>query len=181
MAVIRGPFVRPDKLIESGRWTWGVESIDWELYAALDIPVPEDCTAAFCVAVSQNQKILLAREDRGWGLIGGHVEGGESLEETLARECLEEAGFVAKAPVLFAYRKIIAKKPVTHPTPGKSYPFPVSYIAYYYSVNEQTLLAPTEPDILEVGTFTLSEIEAMHIPDYSTIALGWEQYQKNAL
>jgi 8-oxo-dGTP pyrophosphatase MutT (NUDIX family) len=165
-------------LVESGRWNWGVEGVDWELYASSTIPKPKDCTAAFCVAMHEG-KIILAREDRGWGLIGGHIDDDETVERALERECLEEAGFIVSEPVLFGYRKIIATTPVTHPEPNKAYPFPISYIAYYYSVSKQPLGESTEPEVLEVGSFTLTEIDAMQISDFSTIALGLDFYRKD--
>jgi len=163
-------------LIDTGTWTWGDESVAWELYAGAQIPIISDCTAAFCVAI-QNGKIVLEREERGWGMIGGHVDDGETLEQALRRECLEEGGFTVNGPVLIGYRKIIATKPVGHQTPGRYYPFPISYIAYYFSVNDQPLAAPTEPETLEVRALTIEEIRQLNPPDYSVIKYGWDCYQ----
>lgn len=164
-------------LIETGKWVWGDESVEWELYRSSTQPKPEDCTAAFCVAITQDGRIVLEREERGWGILGGHIDDGENIEQALARECLEEGGFMVNAPIMFGYRKIIAQKPITHPTPGKAYPFPVSYIAYYYAVSDAELIKPTEREVLEVSTFTLEEIADLHISDFSTIQLGWDVYQ----
>jgi len=164
-------------IVDTGTWTWGDESVGWELYRASTLPNPEDCTAAFCVAITRENKIVLEREVRGWGMLGGHIDDDENIEQALARECLEEGGFIVHSPTLFGYRKIIAQKPVTHPTPGKAYPFPISYIAYYYALSVAELTKPTEQEVLEVGAFTLTEIAALNIPDFSTIQLGWDSYQ----
>lgn len=171
--------VNQQALVDTGTWTWGDESVQWELYHSNTLPNRKDCTAVFCVAITGDDKIVLARENRGWGMIGGHVDGDETLEQALARECLEEGGFTVINPRLFGYRKIIATKSVTHQDPGRSYPFPISYIAYYYDENDQELAKPTEPEVLESGAFTIKEIEALRIPDYGTIRLGWECYCKS--
>lgn len=103
----------------------------------------------------------------------------KKLSSRLVRECLEEGGFKAKKYTLFGYRKIIASKPVTPAIPSKAYPFPVSYIAYYYTKSNTELTEPTEDEILAIGTFTLKEIESMGVSDFNTIKLGWEMYQTN--
>jgi 8-oxo-dGTP diphosphatase len=36
-----------------------------------------------------------------WDLVGGHVEAGETPEDAVVRECLEEIGVVVHAPVRF--------------------------------------------------------------------------------
>jgi 8-oxo-dGTP pyrophosphatase MutT (NUDIX family) len=163
-----------------GKWTWGDESVDWELHSSPTVPKPDDCTAAFCVAITQGDKIVLEREERGWGLLGGHVDLGETVEQALTRECLEEGGFIVERPVLFGYRKIIAAKPVTHPAPGMTYPFPISYIAYYYARSDKSLAKPVEPEVLEVKALTIEEIDSLNTPDLSTIKLGWATYRKHA-
>lgn len=42
--------------------------------------------------------LLLQRPDGKWDLPGGHMEAGESLEQTASRELLEETGFTADTP-----------------------------------------------------------------------------------
>jgi len=159
-------------IVDAGVWRDG--GVGWELHSSSILPSPEDCTAAFCVAITRHGKIVLAREERGWGMIGGHIEDHETIEQALVRECLEEGGFIVTSPVLFGYRKIIASQPVAHPTPGKAYPFPVSYIAYYYATTDKELSVPTEREVLEIREFTIEQIITLGIPDCSTIKLGWE-------
>lgn len=80
--------------IDSGIWG---DKISWELYPAndlKDVPALELCTAVFCLAITEDEKILLMRAARGWSILGGHIEEGESIPDTLMRESLEEGGLL---------------------------------------------------------------------------------------
>lgn len=49
------------------------------------------CAGVLFVA-TDGRVLLLHRSDGAWGFPGGHCEGDETLEETAARECIEEMG-----------------------------------------------------------------------------------------
>lgn len=56
-------------------------------------PVPGRLHIGVTVAIFHEGRVLLDhRRDGGWGLIGGGMEIGESLEECVRRETLEETG-----------------------------------------------------------------------------------------
>ncbi len=181
LPAILHPMSNSKHLIDSGVWAGKSKSVQWQLYSSPQTPDISKCSAAFCVTLTPDNKIVLVRERRGWGMPGGHIEAGETIEQALTRECLEEAGFNVTYPVHFAHRKITATHPVPHPTPGAAYPFPISYIAYYYCVSDKPLLDHTEPDVQEVRAFTIEEIQSLDIADFSTILLGWNTYQKDML
>ena len=170
-----------NKLVETGTWKWGNEGVGWKLYSSSLLPNPANTTAVFCVAITDDRKIILEREERGWGMLGGHIDEGESLENALSRECQEEGGFTPTEPILFAYRKIIAHKPVTHPQPGKNYPFPISYIAYYWAVTDMPLVPHTEPEVLEVKALAMDDIKELDTKDMAVITLGWNAYLQSQL
>lgn len=119
--------------------SWG-KNISWELYETSVVPPIELCTAVMCVAIA-GEKIILACSERGWGMLGGHIEDEETLEGALRREALEEGGFTIERYGLFAVRKITAGVEDTQ-RPGKAYPFPISYMAYYWSTSTQPLENP---------------------------------------
>lgn len=65
------------------------------------LPKKELVNAVFLIAFD-NSKILAIKNERGWDIPGGHIEGEETLEEGLAREVQEEAGATFSDAKLFA-------------------------------------------------------------------------------
>ncbi|MDB5178294.1 MAG: hypothetical protein JWN01_237 [Patescibacteria group bacterium] len=150
---------------------WG-KNVTWELYTASTPPPTELCTAVMCVAITRD-KIRLARSQRGWGMLGGHIEEGETPEDALRREALEEGGFTIDSYQLFAIREITHLTPAPHPQAGKTYPFPVSYMAYYWATTDQALALHYGEEIIESASFTISEIPMLQTPDQPVIKAGW--------
>lgn len=159
------------ELIISGSWS---KNISWKLYRATKLPPAELITAVMCVAIDDT-KIVLACSDRGWGMLGGHIEDGETLDEALFREAREEGGFIIEKHDLFAVREITAKVRESF-RPGKDYPFPVSYMPYYWATTNQPLRAPYGEEIIESGSFSLDDIVSLNTPDLPVIRAGWESF-----
>lgn len=65
------------------------------------LPKKELVNAVFLIAFN-NSKILAIKNERGWDIPGGHIEGGETPEEGLIREVQEEAGATFSDAKLFA-------------------------------------------------------------------------------
>jgi 8-oxo-dGTP pyrophosphatase MutT (NUDIX family) len=166
-----------DTLLGTGNWS---DNLHWELYQTTQLPPAELCTAVMCVAIADG-KIVLARSTRGWGMLGGHIEDGETLEDALRREALEEGGFTIGHTRLFAVRKITAQKPAPHQQAGKSYPFPTSYIAYYWATTDTPLHVVTGSEILESRSVTLAEVHTLDTPDEPVIVAGWNAHQSELL
>jgi len=160
-----------EKPIVTGNWG---ENVSWELYEASDLPPAELCTAVMCIAISDG-KIVLACSERGWGMLGGHIEDGETLDVALCREALEEGGFIIQQYELFAVRKITTKVQASQ-RPGKSYPFPVSYMTYYWATTDEALQKPTGEEIMESGSFSIDEIGELKTPDQPVIEAGWNAF-----
>jgi 8-oxo-dGTP pyrophosphatase MutT (NUDIX family) len=156
-------------LIERGSWS---DDIAWELYATSVLPPAELCSAVMCVAFSDD-KVVLARSERGWGMLGGHLEDNETLEDALYREAMEEGGFAIDSYELFAVRKIISRRPIPHQQPGKTYPFPVSYLPYYVATTRSAIIAPSGEEIIESASFTLDDLPSLKTRDLKTIEAGW--------
>jgi len=161
------------KLIESGEWGDGIA---WELYETSELPPEELCTAALCAAIIGN-RVVLACSERGWGVLGGHREDDETLAETLKREAREEGGFVIDSHCLFAVCKVTARQPIAHQQPDRTYPFPTSYMVYYWATTKAGLQVPTGQEILESGSFDLDALPPLNPLDQAVIEAGWEAYQ----
>lgn len=163
-----------NKILE-GSWS---DNLKWEFYLDSHMPPAELCTAIACVAIAEpSGAIVLTRNQRGWEILGGHIEQDETIEQALTRESLEEGGFQAQGVAQFGYRKVIAREPVHHDQQDSYYPFPVSYIPHFVAVSRLPLLAPTGEEILESRAFNLQEVETLGIKTLPIIQTGVDFYR----
>jgi 8-oxo-dGTP pyrophosphatase MutT (NUDIX family) len=115
-------------------------------------------------------------------MLGGHVEPGETVEQALLRECLEEGGFTPENYQLFGYRKITAKKPVPHNQKENSfYPFPHGYIPHFISISTLPLEEPTGMEIIERKAFSFDELATLNIEQARLIKTMIDFYKTRAL
>jgi 8-oxo-dGTP pyrophosphatase MutT (NUDIX family) len=152
--------------METGSWG---EKVSWELYASSELPPVELCTAVFCVAFTDEDRIVLTRVARGWEILGGHIEDGEAVTDTLVRESQEEGGFTPTDYQLLGYKKLTSSEPIPHQNPTKMYPFPTGYVVYYRAITDQPLASPSGEEVLESGSFTFEE--AAQLVDGSTLSI----------
>ena len=103
---------------------------------------------AVIVAVSDGERLLLGRQAAWpagrWSVLAGFVEPGESLEDAIAREVMEEAG----VPVRDC--RYVASQP---------WPFPGSLMIGFHAIGEP--VEPVVSDELEAARwFSLAELDA---------------------
>ena len=155
---MRLPDKAPHKLTEG---QWG-DNVSWEFYLSDEMPDEQLCTAVFCLAVltKNPERIVLARNKRGWEMLGGHIEPGEDLEQAARREALEEGGFYVSRLRPFGYRKVIARAPIVNDHHGGYYP-PVGYIPHYIATTDRELVDPSGEEILESRVFNAESLPEM--------------------
>ena len=114
---------------------------------------------AVIVAVERQGKLLLAHnaawtEDR-YSVIAGFVEPGESLEDAVSREILEEVSVRVKGIKYFG---------------SQVWPFPNSLMLGFTAEYDSGEVLPDGVEIERAGWFSPDEIRAMNIPDRASIA-----------
>src|SRR3989338_10617243 len=98
-----------------------------EVYLSDEIPEMNLCTASYAF-VFKDGKFLQTelkkgeRPERRLDIPGGHIDEGETSEETTIRETFEETGVHVNNPKLFAYMKITTH--ISKPENSLQYPYP---------------------------------------------------------
>ena len=163
----------PTKILE-GRWE---NSMAWEFYLDERMPPRSLCTAVACLAlVKGGKELVLARNYRGWEMPGGHIEAGESVEDALLREALEEGGFIPEKYALFGHRKIIASEAGAPDQRRPDYPFPISYIPHFITISNQPLRLATGEEIIESRTLAVEQIDTLEIVASEIVKAGLAVY-----
>src|SRR5258707_5854402 len=71
---------------------WLPQPNEGRLVLSSQLPLRELSTTSFILAFSGDRLLQTHLVKRGWDLVGGHIEPGESPEEAARREAYEEAG-----------------------------------------------------------------------------------------
>jgi|GEM_PF-571352 len=169
----------PGRASLAGQWCADVR---WEFYLSNQLPEALPCTAVFCLALTSDEplRVVLTRNHRGWELLGGHLEPGESLEQALHREALEEGGFCVSSAQLFGYRAVTNLRPVANDHHGGSYP-PLACIPYFVATTDQPLVPPSGEEIFEAATFDLTSLPPMDASALSIIKAGLDSFSTTRL
>ena len=151
------------KLIQKG--SWGNDT-GWEFFLSQYLPknAQKLSTAVFCI-VKYHDKYILTKNHRGWEFAGGHIEADESIEQAMQREVKEEVGATLVNWKLIGYRQITSKLESINKVTGKPYPFPISYIPYYFGYTNTLPELHSGEEILDSQLFTKEEIKSLGIHD----------------
>jgi len=134
-------------VLSEGRWG---ENISWQFIASTEQPKRELCTAVCCITMFDN-KLLLVKNKRGWECPAGKINDNEALEEAVFREVKEETRALISRPQIFGYKKLTALEQI--PRVDEStlfYPFPNSYVVFFYAEAIAFSDEPLANDIEEV-------------------------------
>lgn len=142
--------------------TWGDGHADWEIHLSNELPdLPMTAVGGIYF---QDEHVLLTHNHRGWDLTGGHIEEGESVEETLRREMLEEGGLHVSEFKLLGHYLIHNHKRSTNASTGELYP--ERGIIPYYLVNTDRPLNLCDLDGEECSHAELHHLESDIVQNY---------------
>ncbi len=154
----------------------------WEFFLSDQLPPRELCVAASCVGVLEpDGNIVLSNTHRGWSCLGGHIEDGESVEETMQREALEEGGLRVERFRLLGFRKVTNSEVIVAKQTGKPYPL-ISYIPWFVAVSSLPLIptAGDDGEVLEARAFTFEQACAL-VPEERPMLEAGRKLYKNFL
>lgn len=146
-------------ILTQGKWG----DTPWEFVIDSSMPEPSLCTATFCIVTYQKRVVLVEHSKRGFEFAGGHIDPHESCHITVKREVLEESGAVINNLNHFGYKKVSPPEPVSHrDNPHLVYPYPHSYVPYFYAEADELLLNhPLTDDVKGIYLATFAEAKVL--------------------
>ncbi len=111
-------------------------------------------TSALVLAFYEGDFLMTKLHQRGWDIPGGHIEPGETPEETMRREVMEEAAVELGAVQLLGYQRIrlLGEVPVDY-----RYPHPESYQIFYIGHVATILPFVPTPEAVDRAFFPMAE------------------------
>lgn len=79
---------------------WGKHAVTLNWVKSPTLPEGMEVSSAHGFCFYKNKMILVKLDKRGWDIPGGHMELGETPEQCLAREAMEEASIVGSARLI---------------------------------------------------------------------------------
>lgn len=138
---------------------WGDDQSTEVVFEAInELPPQELITACMVFAVHDKDKLVLSKPARGWGLPGGHREEGETAEECLLREAMEEAAVTLENLELIG--RWTTKKRF-HSPHNAQYPDQGYQLLYIANVKELNEFTP-QHETLERIVVPISEVKDYH-------------------
>ena len=121
--------------LEFPKVRWGTDSII--SFEATDRLPPQELTSISGGFVFHDDKLVLANiPGRGWEIIGGRIDIGESPEQTFVREAHHQIGVTLNSVKMIGVIRIEHTGPQP---PNCPYPYPISYGAQYIGIVNELL------------------------------------------
>lgn len=144
------------------------DNTPWKFIVSKEKPDSGLSTAAFCVILHHGTLLLVQNKNRGWEIPGGHIDEGEEVEQALTREVLEETGAIIENPQMFGYKIVLPVSPIPHrDKKGSFYPFPRSFVPYYYAEASEILDIKLAPDVTGIKLVNFNEAKSILAPGHN--------------
>lgn len=144
---------------------WGHST--FEAYLDLDgdfEPLRSSVTAVACVCFTHEGRIVLTQHiGGGFDLLGGKVEQGETIEDALHREALEEAGVLISEWRYFGFYKIKQQKDASREYVDR---YPAESYILFFITKGRKVKEPTGEEIMDSKEFTVGELKNTKILDH---------------
>lgn len=138
---------------------WGEDqSTEVQFQATSVHPPDESISACMVFTITDDGKIAISKPKRGWGIPGGHREEGETAEECLRREAIEEAAIELGELELIGYWRTEKRFDSEF---NRNYPSPAYQLLYSAEVTAIHEFYP-ELEISERAFVELQKIEELH-------------------
>ncbi len=151
---------------------WGT-TVSWTFFEG-SVPNTDLVTAVFGLSIVE-QGVALVTTIRGYlEMLGGHRERGETVEQTLIRECYEEGGVVLAENLHFGYREVLNTSDIINKSTGKPYPR-LGFVPFFVSVGTLDPEAPLPEDVIARTIIPFDELSSLNsdrMPDWAILRLG---------
>jgi 8-oxo-dGTP diphosphatase len=134
--------------------SWLPQPNEGRVVLSSQLPPREMIATALVLAFDGGRLLQTKLAKRGWDIVGGHIEPGESPEEAARREAYEEAGARLGELHLLGYQRLrlLGPRPASY-----SYSYPDSYQVFYWAhIESLDDFMPTE-EASERGLFAPME------------------------
>lgn len=158
------------KLINSGDWGHST----FECYLDLNnkfvdkVPLTTGC---FCVCINEKDNVVLANNEP----LGGHREQGETIEDTLKREALEEGGIKLLRWKYFGYYKISQK---TNASQDYKTKYPEKAYLLFFLAKGIKVSEPFGADVVSSQVLPIEEALNSQVITHAMLKEGLKLYPK---
>jgi 8-oxo-dGTP diphosphatase len=122
--------------------SWLPQPNEGRIVLSSQLPPAEMIATALVLAFDRDRLLQTHLAARGWDIVGGHIEPGESPEEAVRREAYEEAGARLRELHLLGYQRLrlLGPRPASY-----RYSYPDSYQVFYWAqIESLDEFIPTE-------------------------------------
>lgn len=172
--LLQSSYKHMPKLLKEGDWGHSQFKSYLDLENSLNINNVPVTGAVSVLFLDKDHVVLTQHHSGGYDLVGGKIESGETYEDTLKREALEEAGVELTSWKYFGYYEIHQKDSAPLDFKNK-YP-KVSYILFFISYGRK-VTEPLGEEIKGCDLFTIKELKEKKPLDHEMLweAIGLSQ------